>query len=564
MPSKRPEKTPAKKSGKSQTSAKSSTRKSGKTGTRQTTQRSRGKRSGARGGADFSAKFGSFALGLAQGAFILGLIVLSLWLARDWLTGTNSNDRNTIAANSGTSPVKSPSATSSQPGKKPGSTLPATNSSAVTFPDTASSGKAKPGSVSSLPSSSPVAQSSALPDRTGTPPSGSPLPDSPVNSQGAAAAPLSQGTQVEINKESILPFKENVQSISEWVRRVDYALGQTSQRLGMGKEELELIGFEKRVSGKSDYTFQRLHLTLPLDSAPFVQALGENLKTFAPGAVLTQQGLGHLRVYVGGLLTHDIVIGHKDAMKEFEEDADTPSTVQATLDELMTQVPKNHKGRLAIVIDDLGANLESMRVLVGLDYPVSVAIWPYGAKARASAELAYANHLTVLVHMPMEPIRYPKAKPGPNALYTNMNLQQVRDTLRENLNKVPHAVGMNNHMGSRFTQWRQGSGEVVRAAAERSFFILDSVTHPDSVLFDEAVRQGVPAYKRHVFLDNKGTLSSILDQLRLAERVALHQGEAIAIGHPLPATLEALKLWQTRRDQRVELVLIQQLTPNRH
>ncbi len=353
-----------------------------------------------------------------------------------------------------------------------------------------------------------------------------------------------------------------MQSLSEWVRRVDYALGQTSLRQGMGKEELELTGFEKRVAGKSEYTFQRLHLTLPVDSAPFVSALGESLQIFAPGAVLLQEGAGHWQILIGGVATHDIVIGHKDAI-EFEEEGDTPPTVRATLDELMSKAPKNHKGRLAIVVDDLGASLEAMRALVGLDYPVSVAIWPYGGKARESAELAYAHHLTILVHMPMEPIRYPKVKPGPNALYTNMTLPQVRNTLRENLSKVPHAVGMNNHMGSRFTQWHQGSEEAVRAAAERSFFVLDSVTHPNSVLFDEAVRLGVPAYKRHVFLDNNGNLNSILEQLRLAERVALHQGEAIAIGHPLPATLEALKLWQKRRDSRVELVLIQQLTPNR-
>lgn len=547
MSPKRPEKKSAKKQGKSPAGANAPENTTDRPGGRRTAQRSKKKKGRARSKPGLASGFGSIVSGLAQGAVILGVIVLSLWLARDWLTGGGSKEpEKTVAGGSALSVKTKPPLADVAAGS------PTASSPAATRSPTASSPV-----VNSPTPDSPAASAQAL-EGVSAATNGRAAPDPVFDGNNA---------QAKVDRESNLPFKENERGLTEWIRRVDYALAQTSLRLGLGKEELELTGFEKRLVGNSSYTFQRLSLSLPVDSAPFVLALEQNLKVIAPGAVLAREGAGHWRILINGLLTHDITIERKDALNdalnEFEEGGDTPPTVRATLDELMAQEPGNHKGRLAIVIDDMGANLESMRLLVGLNYPVSVAVWPYGGKARESAELAHAHGLTVLVHMPMEPVRYPRFKPGPDALYTDMSLQQVHDILRENLDKVPHAVGVNNHMGSRFTQWRQGAEEVVRAASERSFFILDSVTHPDSVLFSEAVRLGVPAYKRHVFLDNKGSLNSILEQLRLAERVALHQGEAIAIGHPLPATLEALKLWQKRRDQRVELVLVQRLTPNR-
>ncbi len=50
----------------------------------------------------------------------------------------------------------------------------------------------------------------------------------------------------------------------------------------------------------------------------------------------------------------------------------------------------------------------------------------------------------------------------------------------------------------------------------------------------------VPAASRNVFLDDVPTRDAVRRQLALAVRRARQQGFAIAIGHPHPATLQAL------------------------
>jgi len=92
-------------------------------------------------------------------------------------------------------------------------------------------------------------------------------------------------------------------------------------------------------------------------------------------------------------------------------------------------------------------------------------------------------------------------------------------------------------------------------------FFLDSMTTPNSVGRSVARSISIPFYKRNVFLDNVKDVSAIVHQLRKAERLALSRGHAIAIGHPHPATLAALRQWATHRSKRVSVIPISKLKP---
>ncbi|MEL7296173.1 MAG: divergent polysaccharide deacetylase family protein, partial [Pseudomonadota bacterium] len=107
---------------------------------------------------------------------------------------------------------------------------------------------------------------------------------------------------------------------------------------------------------------------------------------------------------------------------------------------------------------------------------------------------------------------------------------------------VPHATGVNNHMGSLVTQhesvmrWFMSS-----LLCRRDAYFIDSYTTADSVALRTAHDVGLPANRRHVFLDTDPEYEAVLDSLDRLVRRAHRDGVAVAIGHPLPDTLRALE-----------------------
>jgi polysaccharide deacetylase 2 family uncharacterized protein YibQ len=210
-------------------------------------------------------------------------------------------------------------------------------------------------------------------------------------------------------------------------------------------------------------------------------------------------------------------------------------------------------------MDDLGASRQALEQLLSLDYPVTFAFWPHGSVTRAGAALALDKGREVIVHQPMEPLGYPAVRPGPNVLMKGMSPEQIRTRLQAALDAVPGAQGLNNHMGSRFTQNPEGVRVVADFLKERGLFLLDSFTHPRSVFGPEGRRMGAEVYLRDVFLDAFPGKAKVLEELRRAEALALRRGWAVAIGHPLPGTLLALKDYERLRDKKIRLVRLRDL-----
>ncbi len=197
---------------------------------------------------------------------------------------------------------------------------------------------------------------------------------------------------------------------------------------------------------------------------------------------------------------------------------------------------------IAIVIDDLGANSDRSRRVVNLPGPLTLAFLPYADNLPAQAALARAAGHELLVHLPMEPVGE-REDPGPNALLTGLDQAELLRRLRWGLGRFEGYVGINNHMGSRFTAWEPGMRLVMNELSARGLLFLDSRTSRDSVGEALAAEVGVPHLRRHVFLDNERTSEAITAQLAATEELARSRGYAVAIGHPSNATLTALEHW---------------------
>ena len=197
--------------------------------------------------------------------------------------------------------------------------------------------------------------------------------------------------------------------------------------------------------------------------------------------------------------------------------------------------------RIAIVIDDLGNELAPAERIAGWRESVAGAVLPRVRWSVASAQALERGGKEVLLHLPMEPAGYPKVRPGPGLVLRSQTDAEIAQTLEEDLATVPGAVGVNNHMGSAATADPRVMRAVVGVLSRRGLFFLDSRTTDATVAEKTAEDAAVPAVSRHVFLDDVVTEDAIRRQLDELVRRAKLEGEAVAIGHPYPATLAVLE-----------------------
>jgi hypothetical protein len=214
---------------------------------------------------------------------------------------------------------------------------------------------------------------------------------------------------------------------------------------------------------------------------------------------------------------------------------------------------------VAIIIDDLGYDRALARAFASLEIPVSLAVLPMAPRTEDVAAEAGRMDRELMLHLPMEPKGYPELNPGPGALLNRMGPGEIRTLVDRHLDQLPGACGVNNHMGSSFTEHETQMTAVMEALRGRGLFFVDSKTTGRSMGYSLACRMGVPAVSRSVFLDNEPTSSAIGIQLERLLGIARHRGSALGIAHPFPGTLEALRGEAERLREAVEIVTVSDL-----
>lgn len=198
--------------------------------------------------------------------------------------------------------------------------------------------------------------------------------------------------------------------------------------------------------------------------------------------------------------------------------------------------------RVAIVIDDLGLDRPRTERVIGLPAAVTLSFLAYaGDLPQLTAQARRRGH-ELLVHVPMEPID-PAIDMGPNGLTVNQPRAEVLRRLDWDLGRFQGYVGINNHMGSRFTGDAQAMRWVMQELKARGLMFLDSRTIAASIGANAAATVGVPFAQRDVFLDDDRSASAVEQRLKRVETIARKKGTAIAIGHPHDATIDALIGW---------------------
>jgi len=145
----------------------------------------------------------------------------------------------------------------------------------------------------------------------------------------------------------------------------------------------------------------------------------------------------------------------------------------------------------------------------------------------------------VMLHLPMETLS--GLNPGPGKITTEMDDDAIAATIEHDLGDVSFARGVNNHEGSKATANVRVMNDLMTILARRNRFFIDSRTNSASVAETVATQRGVATAGRDVFLDNRADVAYTEAQLRIAAAIAKRDGRAIAIGHPRPTTLVAVR-----------------------
>ncbi|HEX3971489.1 MAG TPA: divergent polysaccharide deacetylase family protein [Stellaceae bacterium] len=235
--------------------------------------------------------------------------------------------------------------------------------------------------------------------------------------------------------------------------------------------------------------------------------------------------------------------GTQSAMLPPRPETKTPTGQPAWL-RFATAAPVDirDKPRVAIVIDDLGLDRPRTERAIALAPAVTMSFLAYSGDLPRLTEAAHKAGHEMIVHVPMEPVNT-KIDMGPNGLSTNQSKEEVLRRLNWDLGRFDGYVGINNHMGSRFTGDAQAMSWVMDELKSRGLMFLDSRTIAGSIGAKTAAADGVPYAERDVFLDDEQTASAVEQQLKEVEAIAKKKGTVIAIGHPHDVTLAALNAW---------------------
>ena len=212
--------------------------------------------------------------------------------------------------------------------------------------------------------------------------------------------------------------------------------------------------------------------------------------------------------------------------------------------------------RVALIIDDIGYRKSHAYRFLKMGIPITFSILPQLRNSQLLAhEINYDGH-DIMLHQPMEPYNS-RLDPGPGALYVGDREKKIGKTINDNISDVPFATGVNNHMGSRFTECQHEITDALKIIKEKDLFFIDSRTSNFSKAYGTARKLHMTTARRNTFLDNSRDETKILQQLHLLGRLARKYGHAIAIGHPHKITARAIGDYiKYHKDPDIKLVHI--------
>ncbi len=227
-------------------------------------------------------------------------------------------------------------------------------------------------------------------------------------------------------------------------------------------------------------------------------------------------------------------------------------------------VDNKNKSKIAIVIDDMGIDIVKSKQMLEFPEIYNFSYLTYAKNLQSQIDFARGQGKEILLHIPMEAVKnFDDADYGGAYLTTTKTLSQNLKILKKMLGKITGYIGINNHMGSKFTSNYKQLYNIVSELKNRGLLFLDSKTINSSKGDIVAEKIKLPYIVRDIFLDDSDNVDDILHSLKELENVAKNNGYAVAIGHPKTNTIKALKIWLKKAKNKYSFVPISFLIDNK-
>lgn len=221
---------------------------------------------------------------------------------------------------------------------------------------------------------------------------------------------------------------------------------------------------------------------------------------------------------------------------------------------------RKYSGKLAVIVDDCGYDMSSVRTLLNTGLPLNFAVLPYKPYSSDVLEMIKSDGSVAMLHLPMEPVDRSAMSEGRSTICTDMSKDKILELTRKAINSLPGVSGVNNHQGSKATADSATMTTVLQELRNQDLFFVDSRTSSKSVARDKAVAMGVPTARNDIFLDNSSDVQAIRNQIYKAMDIAEKNGSAIAICHARPNTAKAWSMYAEEiKNTGIELVPITDL-----
>lgn len=339
---------------------------------------------------------------------------------------------------------------------------------------------------------------------------------------------------------------EDPETIETEIKQVDRSICDALVALNIPASDVTFKTVQPKSHSKGPWTFSELQIRLPANIAhgnikeAFLSRLSERIPKDSLRFISGPQQDLILDLFINGHRTHRLAFV---GPKEKKGIASSPPRAS----------------RVAIIIDDIGYDEKIALKFLSLDGLISFSVLPHSPFQESIAAAVRRGGRDLLLHLPMEPVEYPQVDPGTGALLSSMTPDDFLDQLQKNLDAVPSAVGVNNHMGSKLTQDPARMRQLFTILKKRNLFFIDSLTGPRSYCQQAARLLQVRFAQRQVFLDHVQDPAAIRFQIKRLVGIAKEHGQAIGIGHPYPATWEVLSEELPGIKDQVELVRVSEL-----
>lgn len=232
--------------------------------------------------------------------------------------------------------------------------------------------------------------------------------------------------------------------------------------------------------------------------------------------------------------------GNKQVL-EFEDPQDSQKYI-VTLKYSKHQIVAKPKTQLAIVVDDFGiSNNKLLDDFCNLNSNVTFAILPDQKFSKIVMNKAAETDHETMIHIPMEPVSYPRNNPGPNAIYVHLSAKEIKHRMENYIKQLPLCAGANNHMGSFATTDEFVMRNVLQVLKEHDLYFVDSRTSNSSIAHDVAKKMMIPTCVNQLFLDTpRITEKTLAYKIKRLRSLAEDQDRILVITHC--ATQERYKL----------------------